>query len=304
MWNELLVKFEEYMQMRRFSSRTVETYRSESRRFLSWLVEKGIEKISRVDKERVKEYQNFLFYLKRGDKGLSYVTQSLKLSAVKCFFRFLVKENYLLCDPAKDIELPKFPKRLPRDTLSVKEAQALMVAPDSNTPTGTRDRAILELLYSTGMRNTELRCLKLSDVDSRRGEVRISFGKGRKTRIVPIGEVAAHFLALYLDNARSHLVRRVDEELLFVSWRGRKLSKGSLTEVVHRYAVKAKIAKKVTCHTLRHSCATHMLRGKADLRYIQEMLGHGSLSTTQIYTKVELSDLKRVHRECHPRNRL
>jgi integrase/recombinase XerD len=188
--------------------------------------------------------------------------------------------------------------------LSVKEAQALMVAPDSNTPTGTRDRAILELLYSTGMRNTELRCLKLSDVDSRRGEVRISFGKGRKTRIVPIGEVAAHFLALYLDNARSHLVRRVDEELLFVSWRGRKLSKGSLTEVVHRYAVKAKIAKKVTCHTLRHSCATHMLRGKADLRYIQEMLGHGSLSTTQIYTKVELSDLKRVHRECHPRNRL
>jgi integrase/recombinase XerD len=282
----------------------METYIAGAKDFFTFLAERGIAKISQAGRDEVKEYQNFLFYLRRGDKGLSPVTQSLRLCAVKCLFKFLVKENYLVYDPSADIELPKTRKRLPRDILSTREISRLLSAPDSHTPMGIRDRAILELFYSTGIRNTELRNLKMAEVDMRRGEIRITSGKGGKSRVVPIGEVAAYYLSLYLERSRPQLVKESDEERLFVSVRGRRLFRKDLTSLVHKYAIKAGIKKNITCHTLRHTCATHMLKGRADLRYIQELLGHGDLSTTQIYTRVELSDLKRVHAQCHPRNRL
>jgi integrase/recombinase XerD len=303
MWNELLQKFEDHMCVRHFASRTIEDYIRNTRSFIAYLAGRGITKISEVERDDIKEYLTFLFYFRRGNKGLSPGTRMNKIAAVKSFFGFLVTENYLLYDPAGDIELPKTSKRLPRDILSHKEMLKLLSAPSRETPIGIRDRAMLELFYSTGMRNTELRCLKLGDMDMRRNEVRICFGKGGKSRIVPIGEAAIHYLSLYLENGRPQLASRgKHSELLFLNVRGGPLSRRSLPDMVKKYAKKAKIQKKIGCHTLRHTCATHMLKGKADLRCIQELLGHSSLTATQIYTKVELSDLKEVHKRCHPRN--
>jgi integrase/recombinase XerD len=304
MWKQLLQKFKEHLEVHNYSPRTVESYTSETKLFFAFLVRSGIKSVSEITRDTVKEYQNLLFYFKRGDKGLSLKTQCTRIHGVKALCKFLVKDNYLLYDPAATLELPKLPKKLPRDILSQKETVKLLSAPDSNTRLGMRDRAILELLYSTGMRNTELRNLRLRDLDFSRSEIRISFGKGGKSRIVPIGEVAAHFIALYLKDARPRFFGASSEEALFLSKKGGKMSKSQLTQTVHKYAGKAKIRKTTGCHTLRHTCATHMLKGNADLRYIQELLGHGSLSTTQIYTKVELSDLKRIHTQCHPRSKL
>ena len=303
MWNELLQKFEDHMCVRHFASRTIEDYIRNTRSFIAYLAGRGITKISEVERDDIKEYLTFLFYFRQGNKGLSPGTRMNKIAAVKSFFKFLAAENYLLYDPAGDIELPKTSKRLPRDILSHKEMLKLLSAPSRETPIGIRDRAMLELFYSTGMRNTELRCLKLSDTDMRRNEVRICFGKGGKSRIVPIGEAAIYYLSVYLEKGRPLLAARgKHSELLFLNVRGGPLSRRALPDMVKKYAKKAKIQKKIGCHTLRHTCATHMLKGKADLRCIQELLGHSSLTATQIYTKVELSDLKEVHKRCHPRN--
>lgn len=304
MWNLWLERFEEHLHLYNYSPRTIECYILDTGHFLSYLTQKGISTISEIDRDVIREYQNHLFYFKRGDKGLTLSTQDKKLHGVMAFCRFLTSESYLLYDPALGLHLPKLGKRLPAVILSHSEIKKLLCAPPSHTPIGIRDRAILELLYSTGMRNTELRCLRLRDCDMRRGEMRISFAKGGKSRIVPLGAAAAQYLQQYLEHSRPHLVKGNDEESLFVSCRGKKLSRKHLSTIVQKYAAAAKIRKKTGCHTLRHTCATHMLKGKADIRYIQELLGHKDLATTQIYTKVELSDLKRVHNECHPRNRL
>lgn len=304
MWEKLLLKFRDYLQIRNYSPRTVGEYIRDTGHFITFLTEHGINVVSKITRESVKDYQNHLFYFKRRDKSLSLATQDKKIHGVMAFCRFLTQENYLLCDPSGGIELPRITKRLPGNILSQSEIKKLLSAPSPHTSSGIRDRAILELLYSTGMRNSELRCLRMRDLDMSRGEIRIAFAKGGKSRIVPTGGAAAHFLLLYLELSRPDFVKGSFEECLFVSYRGKQLSRRDLSRIVKKYALKANIRKNTGCHTLRHTCATHMLKGKADIRYIQEMLGHRDLSTTQIYTKVELSDLKRVHNECHPRNRL
>lgn len=303
MFRKALQQFGEYLQIRNYSSRSIEEYVSDTGHFLDYLAGAGVTQISEITKEVVKGYQHTLYYHGRDGKALSLGTQSKKLYSVKAFCKFLVRESYLLYDPAGDIDFPKLPRRLPRDILSLREVKRLLDAPDINTILGIRDKAILELLYSAGMRNTELRDLRICELDTRRGELRITSGKGGKSRIVPIGEAASHYISLYLEHSRPRLLKESDKGCLFLSHKGEKLSKAGLGAIVKKYARMAKIRKNVGCHTLRHTCATHMLKGKADLRYIQELLGHQCLSTTQIYTKVELSDLRKVHAECHPRNR-
>jgi integrase/recombinase XerD len=198
--------------------------------------------------------------------------------------------------------LPRRPDSIPRNILNKKEISTLLSAPNLETPLGIRDRAIFELLYSSGIRAGELRNLTLDDLDINHGELRINRGKGAKDRIVPLGEVASDYLEFYLKEARPKLAPSA-QTALFVTKSGRKLGKTDLSDLTERYRARAGMKKYFTPHSLRHTCATHLLKGKADIRQIQEILGHASIANTQIYTRVEVTDLKKVLKNCHPRER-
>jgi len=299
-----LQQFLNHLRVSHYSERSIDEYEREVRLLFVFLDGRSITKLSGIRRDDLREYQTHLFHQKKKDDvPLSLSTQAKKISAIRTFFSFLVKEQYLLYDPSSEIERPRLSKRLPRGILTQREAAKLLSMPDERTALGIRDKAVLELFYATGMRNTELRMLKLQDVDLVRGEVRIDHGKGRRSRIVPVGEMAALALSRYLERSRPRLVKERDDGWLFLSVRGLRLGRARASAIVVRYAKKAGIKTPITCHSLRHTCATHMLKNNAGLRYIQDLLGHQCLSTTQIYTKVELSDLKRVHAKCHPRNR-
>jgi len=187
--------------------------------------------------------------------------------------------------------------------LSVSEARRIIHAPDTKTVIGYRDQAVLEVLYSSGIRKEELNNLTLEDVDCDDGFLRIIEGKGNKDRIVPIGRIACRYLENYIHSVRSELVTNPQNNYLFLTMRGKKFSKNVLWELVKKYARKAKLKKNVYPHTFRHSCATAMLKNKADIRTIQKLLGHASLDSTQVYTHLSITDLKDVHRRCHPREK-
>ena len=208
-------------------------------------------------------------------------------------------------DPSAEIRLPRPGRRLPRNVLTVGEARKLLDQPNVDKPLGLRDKAILELLYSTGVRNGELRRLTVRDVDVERQEVRVINGKGRKDRVVPLGSLAAVYVTRYIEDARPGFVAKRGEpvDFLFTRRTGRPLLPQDVEKTVIKYARAAGLKKSVTPHGLRHTCATHMLKGRAGIRHIQEQMGHKSLATTQIYTHVEIADLKREHHRCHPRER-
>jgi len=303
MWDLWRDRFVAYMRRKDYSLRTLKDYSLTLRFFFLFLADLGIDRLSNVTKEVVHEYQTHLFYYERKGKRLSFSSQATRLIVLRTFFRFLVREEYLPYDPTSDIELPRRKKNLPRGIMSVKEVFRILDAAEGEKPLTLRDRAILEVLYSTGIRNTELRCLSLFDVDLSERQLRIRDGKGRKERLLPLGEVAAHHVSRYLKDGRPHFVTDPSCTLLFVSIHGRQINSSNLVWIVKKYLKKARIDKYITPHCFRHTCASHLLKGKADLRHIQEMLGHASVHTTQIYTKVELSDLKEVHGRCHPREK-
>ena len=205
--------------------------------------------------------------------------------------------------PAQDIVYAKEPKRLPRSILSVSEAKKILLAPDTSSLTGYRDRVMLEVLYSSGIRKSELENLTINDVDYNDGFLQIIKGKGGNDRIVPVGRIARTFLKQYIMTVRPLLVKDTHNDYLFLSLRGNKINSNLLLVIVKKYADKAGIKKTVSCHTFRHSCASSMLRNGANIRIIQELLGHTSLSTTQIYTHVTITDLKKIHSRCHPREK-
>lgn len=291
------------MRRKDYSLRTLKDYSLTLRFFFIFLADLGIDRLSNVTKEVIHEYQTHLFYYERKGKRLSFSSQATRLIVLKTFFRFLVREEYLPYDPTSDIELPRRKKNLPRGIMSVKEVFRILEAAEGEKPMILRDRAILEVLYSTGIRNTELRCLSIFDVDLPEKQLRIRYGKGRKERLLPLGEVAARHVSRYLKEGRPRLVKDPSCSFLFVSVNGRQINSSNLVMIVKKYIRKAGIDKYITPHCFRHTCASHLLKGKADLRHIQELLGHASVHTTQIYTKVELSDLKEVHRRCHPREK-
>jgi len=225
------------------------------------------------------------------------------LSAVKGFLRFLKERDYIARDPSLDIPYAKVPKQLPRGILTNTEARRIINTPDTTCALGYRDRAIMEVLYTTGIRKQELNNLNLTDVDYHDGFLRIDQGKGRKDRIVPLGRIACRYLENYIKSVRPELIKDPYNNALFLSTRGNRLSKNMVWEMVKKYAKKAKIKKNISPHTFRHSCATAMLKNKADIRAVQELLGHESLESTQVYTRVTIGDLKEVHRRCHPREK-
>jgi integrase/recombinase XerD len=215
------------------------------------------------------------------------------------FYRFLVQEKLLALDPAKLLDIPKTTLKLP-DVLSVEEVRCLLNAPDARTPQGIRDAAMLEVLYAAGLRVSELTSLKLQDIHLDAGFVRV-LGKGSKERIVPIGQYAREKVLFFLEHARNRLLKNRTSPYLFVARAGRPMTRQGLWKLLRAYASKAGLLKKVTPHSLRHSFASHLLEGGADLRAVQMMLGHADISTTQIYTHVTKDRLRELHRKFHPR---
>ena len=246
-------------------------------------------------------YQRYLFYYRKpSGHPLGFSSQLQHLTPVRAYFKWLTRQNVLLWNPASEIELPRQEKRLSKHVLTAEEAERVLEQPDVADPMGMRDRAILETLYSTGIRRMEVANLLVYDLDGERGTLMVRHGKGKKDRMVPIGDRAIARIRRYIDHGRPALVMPPDEGALFLGQEGEALSPDRLTQLVRAYVVAAETGKSGACHLFRHTCATLMLEGGADIRYIQEMLGHVELSTTQIYTQVSIRRLKAVHALTHP----
>ena len=232
-------------------------------------------------------------------KGRAVSTISRNLAAIKSFYQYLVRERYLENDPAAKVESPKIEKKLPK-VLTISEVEELLKQPSTLLPTGLRDKAMLELLYATGIRVSELISLNISDINLEMGYIKC-YGKGAKERIVPLGSIAVKCVQDYLNKGRSKLIRTYEEAALFVNHHGNRLTRQGFWKIIKKYAHEAAIDKDITPHTLRHSFATHLLENGADLRSVQKMLGHADISTTQIYTHVTNNHLKEVYDKTHPR---
>lgn len=273
---------------------TLESYGRDLRQYADFL-ERG--KFATLESASRATIISYLLYLEK--QGKATATIARRLAALKSFYQFLLREKVLDKDPTANLESPKLEKRLPK-VLTVKEIEQLLKQPNPMNATGLRDRAMLELLYATGIRVSELVSLNLGDVNVDMGYVRC-YGKGAKERIVPLGSMAQRSVADYLASGRGQLVRDVREQALFVNHHGRRLTRQGFWKIVKKYAADAKIDKDITPHTLRHSFATHLLENGADLRSVQEMLGHADISTTQIYTHITKGRLKEVYAKAHPR---
>jgi integrase/recombinase XerD len=292
--------FLNHLKLRGFRPRTIETYRGKLNQFLDYLAAKE-KKISELTTADLEDYRAAIYYREYRGKPLSLGTQCLQLFVLRVFFKFLAAENLILINPAATLEIPRCPRDLPRTILSAREAAKILESIDTETPLGLRDRAIIEVLYSTGIRVTELINLTLADINFEHGLLRVEDGKGGKNRVVPLGEIALFYVKEYLQKVRPQTSA---QPILFLSrWQVLPLTRRIVAVICANRAAQAGVKKKVTSHTWRHTCATLMLKSGADIRYIQELLGHSSLRTTQIYTKVTVKDLKKVHASCHPREK-
>ncbi len=291
----LLELFRDYLALEAgHSANTIESYLRDLRRFVAWGDSRGLEGPRAVSRKQLRE---FVYALK--DLGLSAATIRRQVSAIRTYYGFLLAEGRAELDPSDRLEMPRRGRQLP-DTLSVADMEALVAAPQPDEPLAWRDRALLELGYGAGLRVSELCGLTLPNLLLGEGLVRV-FGKGSKERLVPIGRNVIGAVSVYLHQVRPALDRGASKERVLLNARGAPLSRVGAWGVVKRCAKVAGIRKRVTTHTLRHSFATHLLEGGADLRAVQEMLGHADLSTTQIYTHVDREYLRSVHRQFHPR---
>ncbi len=268
--------------------------------FIRWCDERGITRPQDLTRAVLERYQRHLYhYRKPNGEPLSFTTQAARLDPLKAFCKWLAREHHLLYNPASELTLPRPPRQLPKNLLSVAQVEEVINQPDTSTPMGLRNRAILETLYSTGIRRFELTRLRLFDVDLTGGTLMVRQGKGGKDRLLPIGERACAWVRRYLDEVRPELVLLPDHGYLFVTDYGEPFEKNRLSDMVHKYLRHAGFAHGA-CHTFRHAMATHMLENGADVRYVQVMLGHSELSTTQIYTHVAIGKLKAIHAATHP----
>lgn len=279
---------------RGLAQNTLDAYGRDLRAYARFLQQHGLTNFVDTEKEAVRAYLEQLHNLGRASS-----TISRNLAAIKSFYHFLVGEDIIDKDPTEYLESPKVAKRLPR-VLNLSEVEALLNQPDLEDAHSIRDKAMLEVIYATGIRVSELVSLNLLDINLESGYLRC-LGKGNKERIVPLGSVAVKYLELYLQVARVELVKRSGETALFVNHHGRRLTRQGFWKIIKRYAKEANIDENITPHTLRHSFATHLLENGADLRSVQEMLGHADISTTQIYTHITRNRLQEVYRKSHPR---
>jgi integrase/recombinase XerD len=300
--SRLLKLFEDHCLVR-FAEGTAHGYVRAVRSFLDWLRDRGIPLVD-VRTADIEAYQADVCALRKKD-GTPYSVdlQVHRLSSVKTLFRFLYQRGYVLADVSAPVEYPRREMRLPRGVLSREETRKLVEAPDTSTPLGLRDRAILETFYGTGIRAGELAKLKTIDVDTEDKVLRVLLGKGAKDRNVPLTRAAAEAIEAYVLHGRPKIRGAIKSPWLFLALRGGRMYPDLLNGVVQAAGKKTGLEKHATCHTLRHSVATHLLKGGADIRHIQKLLGHRSLQSTERYTHVEVSDLSKVLKRAHPRGR-
>lgn len=296
-----MLRFSQWQREKAYSDRTVENREASLRPFIAWAHERGLTRPQEVTKPILERYQRHLFlYRKANGEPLSTRSQHVRTTPIKAFFKWLSRGNHILYNPASDLELPRMERRLPRYILNVREVEAVLSVPDLATPIGLRDRAIMEVLYSTGIRRMELIGLHLTDVDAERGTLMVRQGKGRKDRMIPIGTRALAWIAKYREDVRPDLACGTDDGTMFITTLGLPFAPNRLTQLVRRHVDAADTGKRGACHLFRHTMATLMLEGGADIRFIQAMLGHAELSTTQIYTQVSIRMLKQIHTATHP----
>jgi integrase/recombinase XerD len=296
-----MLRYLAHLAEKNYSPRTIETREAYLRYLIAWCDERSITRPQQLDRPILERYQRHLFYYRKRDgEPLSTRSQHARIIPIRHWLQWLVKQGHLLYSPAADLELPRLEKRLPKAILSAREAEAVIAVPDVGNTHGLRDRAILETFYSTGMRRLELINLSVHNLDLERGTVMIRQGKGRKDRMIPIGERALAWIEKYRDTARPELVTGRDDGTLFLSEWGEAFAPNAMTRLVRVYVEKSGVGKKGACHMFRHTMATLMLENGADIRFIQAMLGHSELSTTEIYTQVSIRLLKSIHTATHP----
>lgn len=283
------------------SPHTVKNRAQSLREFIGWCSERSLAEPNDITRPILERYRRHLFHARK-DNGapLSFATQHARLVALKSFFKWATREGHLLSNPASELELPKLHRRLPRHILTVEEVERILAQTAIHGEIGLRDRAILETLYSTGIRRTEAANLSVYDVDLQNGTVMIREGKGRKDRFIPIGERACAWIEKYREAVRPQYVREPDDGTLFLTEYGEPLHGNRLSDLVRKHLDAAGVTKPGSCHLFRHTMATLMLENGADIRYIQSMLGHAMLSTTEIYTHVSIRKLKEIHTRTHP----
>lgn len=293
---QFLSDYSSYLYLERnLSENTIGSYQTDIKTFLEYLIELQVADLNSVTH---KEMVGFFKVLTK--MGLNERSVARYFSALKGFFSFLISAGYIEKNPSDSLTAPKISRKLP-EVLSIDEVNAILEQPDASDTLGMRDKAILELFYACGLRVSEVINLRLTGLYLDDGIIRV-IGKGNKERIVPIGDSAVHWIQEYLKNSRIILAKSIkSENILFLNVRGTKFSRMGLWKMVHHYSGMAKVTKQIHPHTFRHTFATHLLEGGADLRAVQEMLGHSDISTTQIYTHIDRDYIKQEHRDHHPR---
>lgn len=299
---DLISDYLKYMKTLNRSYYTIRDARFVLKSFVCFLEMQKVYTVTDLTRETIEDYQQELaFSLTAKGKPLAIRTQTKRLGTVRGFTRYLKDHDYLAHDPGEKIKLPKDPKPLPRIILTPEEIKKLMAAPDIHTNLGYRNRIVLEILYDTAVRRLELSNIRLTDLDLDGGYIRI-LGKGNKDRVVPASERVCSLIKNYLLFVRPSFVTGKDPGYLILNRWGDKMDPNGVWAIVKRCVRLAGLKKNISTHSMRHTCASHMLKNKAPIRYIQEFLGHESLNTTQIYTRVTINDLKEIHAKYHPGN--
>lgn len=288
--------FIQHLKKKKYSKSTIQGYQAGIKQFIQYLVDQSIYQIKTLQTKDINSYQQMI-----KNKKYTQYTIHHKLRGVEQFLKYLYYEHQIFNDLSKTIIYPKLNRRLPLNILTLEEVERLMQTPDPNTILGLRDRTILELLYSSGIRREECSKLKINDADYKGGYLRVNLGKGFKDRVIPLGKNACYYLKEYLMKVRPRL--SLKHEALFLTNDGRKLSLQSIGVIVKKYGRRAGILKQVSPHTLRRSCATHLLKNGAHPIYVQQILGHSRVSVLDRYLQVENTDLKETHHKTHPREK-
>jgi integrase/recombinase XerD len=284
-----------------YSVNTIDNREFLIRQFIQWCIERGVADPVEVTRPVLERYQRYLFlYRKKNGEPMSFRSQHSRLVPLRMWFRWLTRRNHLLHNPASELELPKLGQPLPKTIFSAHEVEEILQLCDVADPIGLRDRAIIEVLYSTGIRRMEVIALKLYDLSLDRGVLLVRQGKGKKDRYVPIGERAIAWVQKYIDEARPQLALEPDDMTVFLTAQGEPFSPDHMTSNVKARIDAARLGKTGACHLFRHTMATLMHENGADIRFIQEILGHVKLETTQIYTHVSIRTLQQVHATTHP----
>jgi len=293
--NHLLDKFTDYMgSVRKLSDNTVESYCRDIKQYIEYIESKNIQSLKNTNKTTVITY---LLYLQKNGRATSTISRSL--ASIRAFYQYLTAERIIERDPTVDLESPKVEKKLPT-ILSGKEVELLLDQPDLSSAKGTRDKSMLELLYATGIRVSELVALDCGDINLELGYLKCSKNNDRE-RIIPVGTIALEILGKYIRDVRPGLLRGKSETALYVNYKGERLTRQGFWKIIKGYKNKAKINKDITPHTLRHSFAAHLIENGADLKSVQEMLGHSDISTTQVYAQITKYRIKEVYNKAHPR---